>query len=570
MNGKYGIGKNGFGQPPIVRLPTSLSDVDKLLGGGFAPGRLVGLIGRPQIASDLSLLALQMAVSFARVARTAFITMAMDQEAVDAQLKMLGALGKGYGPGVGLEVVASRGVDIDEMADLAWSSDTLVIDGLHAALYEHVEGAPPYVFPPEEDEFDKLKTLTRTTGALVVATAPLRYHESFDALRSCHRECSVAYDLLMLVDMPVNEREAVLGGMPVEGTAQVRIVDVAGRVCPKVTLAHAAGLRFADCFDESRPQWVEACEESSFAVDCVLLRKDEGSWFERFVRTRIVSSGAHPFTRYADRAGLPVGFLLCCMLRQEAKMELHLPFCSPDARTVVTLLKHDYPELFYVNGVRSVASAEDGRVAVSVEYRMSRDEAVRRLSAMEDAAASIVDGLRELPVDARVAQVHDWLCANVAHVGVEPVELSGADAALLEGKATDAGITQAFHFLCDRAGIAAAATFGAKDGALRPWSTVWLQPGKPDYADRASQVCLNVDVAEDVKLSNASGKIAKDFFAVTDQELASRGYERPYALVNEYTEACTVPYPDESAAEGDFLSSLASAEMRDHFQDGIK
>lgn len=542
--------RKSFAQTAGFKYPTGLGEIDRLLGGGLSPGSLVGLVGRTEIGSVLSSLALQVSASFAQVVPTAFITMAMDEEELDSQLEKLGAHDSAYGPRNGLATYALRDIDIDEIADVAWSSyEAVVIDGLHSALLENVDEGPSfYTLSPEEDEFDALKTLTRTSGTLIVATAPLRYYESFDAMRDYHREGSVAYDVLMLVDVAMGWQDADRQGMPKLGTAQIRLFDAASDLaCPKVILSHNSEMHsFGNITDDTHPQWIEASDDCNGLLGGVgRLHKDEADWFERFMRSHLKGGGGHPFSRYMWDSSPHVYALLGCLLRHDEEVKLNLPFCSPDISSIITLLKHDYPELFYVNGIASIVPAENECVVVRMRYRLGRDDVVRRLCAMEDAIGALIDDVRVIPVDRRIARVHEWLCTNVTRLDVQVDGLSSADAALLESKATDVGITQAWHFICDRADIGAGATFGTKGGKCRAWSTVCFQPGKPDYVDIGSQVYLHVDIAEDVGLSNASGETSSAFYAITDRELDELGYERPYALVNEYARACAEPYPAE-------------------------
>ncbi len=124
-----------IGEPAVPRLPTSIGELDRVLGGGIVPGSLILLGGEPGIGK--STLLLQAAAGIGRP--VLYATGEESAAQVRIRADRLGLLEAPAGSAI--EVLAER--DVGRIVDVARSTRPamLVVDSIQTATIEELDGA---------------------------------------------------------------------------------------------------------------------------------------------------------------------------------------------------------------------------------------------------------------------------------------------------------------------------------------------------------------------------------------------------------------------------------------------
>ena len=124
-----------IGEPAVPRLPTSIGELDRVLGGGIVPGSLILLGGEPGIGK--STLLLQAAAGIGRP--VLYATGEESAAQVRIRADRLGLLDAPAGSAI--EVLAER--DVGRIVDVARSTRPamLVVDSIQTATIDELDGA---------------------------------------------------------------------------------------------------------------------------------------------------------------------------------------------------------------------------------------------------------------------------------------------------------------------------------------------------------------------------------------------------------------------------------------------
>lgn len=135
QNGAQPVPLRDIGEAAVPRLPTSIAELDRVLGGGIVPGSLILLGGEPGIGK--STLLLQAAAGIGRP-----IVYATGEESA-AQVRLRAErLGLLDAPaGIAIEVLAER--DVARIVEVARSARPamLVVDSIQTATIDELDGA---------------------------------------------------------------------------------------------------------------------------------------------------------------------------------------------------------------------------------------------------------------------------------------------------------------------------------------------------------------------------------------------------------------------------------------------
>lgn len=185
---------------------------------------------------------------------------------------------------------------------------------------------------------------------------------------------------------------------------------------------------------------------------------------------------------------------------------------------LLTFIKLDVPELFFVDGFAMMRAGIAGRSVVRPSYRFDFDAAEAHLLAMERRANEVLEPVANHAVERRIRACHDWLVGHVAYADEAAAHSHEAPGALLFGVGVCEGVAKAMKCLCDRAGIRAMVAVGRSrepsSGSaeldpheLHAWNIV-------DFGDGWK----HVDVTYDGGLSTSV--VRYDYFGLSDEEAA--------------------------------------------------
>ena len=471
-----------------------------------------------------------------------------------------------------IDLVQGEEVCIGDIEDAAKRCEVIVIDDFSRL----VEAGPLACLKdgtwPDEGIHDKLKQICEHTGALLIVGAPAyRALGNAEESISCAQPFLDVFDKAFVVDFPLTIEELVDYGDASTVHARVRCTDTATRECSNwfeleyetssgfhtYSLKGMLGLLHGDQYaiygpepfaaaialaeEDSRGEAKEEPKEEpkdGTGSGSALEGAGEGgpAWFSQEMERRRLEISNRPFKDHARREKLMLDddALLEGLLRHESKLVLHQPPCSCSLETMLFLLKHEVPELLYVEGIHSMCPLRGFLWLLEVDYRMSTGEALEALDAIEQVTAPVIEQAKALALDDRVTFLYEWLCENVVHTGGEVQGLTEMDAPLLLHRGSASAIVKAWHYLCERARVWSTPMVGTKGGKLHVWSIVATEPGVQEYCSPATQVLLHYDIAESVRLSNEGNRPRRVLFGLEREDMLHRGYEMPFDLVNDY------------------------------------
>ena len=581
--------------PKGAKVPTGVFEIDEFFGGGLDIGDYVGFVWRgAYLNADVDML-LQLAYAASACASVAcFVTPrkedaaealqnmslkdgfppALDQESA-VLLQMRDSLQRSEGVLGGaaavehvfpLELVQEDEIPIADVEHAAQEYEVVVIDHLGRLKEAQKEKGLYELGPsPRESAYDQVRSICKRTGVLVIAGSSVYRgrDEEPEELRYGDQEPPLPFDKAVVVDFPLTLEDLLSRDDPLSGCARVRCTDrITGEESGLFDLDYTLGKGFVSSFGRlfamSSSHSMTDGDESFYGSGAFRLpvaqvgnrsdrgRKPEGAarldagikdWFAREIESRRCLAGGRPFSRHVEDGKLAVddGALLKGLTRHEEELVLRQPPFSLPVETVLFLLKHDYPELFFVKGIESMERIADFLWLVKPSYRFSPNAAVEAFSRIDEVAGPLLEEARQVAaIDERVGFLHDWLCEHVFCTGGEIGGLTEMDAPFLLGRGSAGAITKAWHYLCDRAGIGAGPTFGAKKGSLAVWSIAAIQPGPYEDCRRETLEFLHYAIAEDVLLSNMTGSTSRMYYGARRDDLLKWGYETPFEFVNEY------------------------------------
>lgn len=172
------------------------------------------------------------------------------------------------------------------------------------------------------------------------------------------------------------------------------------------------------------------------------------------------------------------------------------------------LMRRDVPELFFVDSI-TVRYPMDRKQECTVwfTYYLYRETAESMLQTIESKYSAFLEGLRWIPDFLKEERIHDRLCLEVTYEQIEGMLCYDAPGALLYGAAVCSGISKAFKFLADRAGLRSIVVSGKGSWTDHAWNLVQID-GR----------FYHLDVTFDCTLGE--GVLRHDYFNLSDSEIS--------------------------------------------------
>jgi len=252
---------NGLSEAEPVRIPTGISEIDRVLGGGLVPGSVVLLGGEPGIGK--STLLLQAAAGLA--AGVGSVLYASGEESAGQVRLRAGRLGLLAGPGGDLISVVAEG-EVGRIEELARQSRpiALIVDSIQTATFDELEGPAGSVGQVRECAL-VLAGLAKQEGIAVILVGhvtkdgtlagPKTLEHLVDAVLSLEGERTASLRLLRATKNRFGSTEEV----GVFEMAELGLAEISdpGRAFLAATNEHAPGSVTGATLEGSRPLLVE-------------------------------------------------------------------------------------------------------------------------------------------------------------------------------------------------------------------------------------------------------------------------------------------------------------------------
>lgn len=138
------------------------------------------------------------------------------------------------------------------------------------------------------------------------------------------------------------------------------------------------------------------------------------------------------------------------------------PFCQVKRmQQIYSYLKYDIPEIFYVTSLSvQYYTEEDPECTLLPEYRFDACTVTHMLERMQQRYAPFLSSICQLPPQDREKEIHDLLVRTVTYRDVDAPYSHESPGPLLYGIGVCEGISKAFKYLADRAGLKAIVAVG--------------------------------------------------------------------------------------------------------------
>jgi DNA repair protein RadA/Sms len=250
----------GLRESEPVRIPTGISELDRVLGGGLVPGSVVLLGGEPGIGK--STLLLQAAGGLTRIGEVLYATGEESAGQVRLRAGRLGLLEGAAGERI--RVVAEN--EVGRIAELAREErpSVLVVDSIQTVTVDELEGPAGSVGQVRESAL-RLMELAKQDGIAVIVVGhvtkdgtlagPKTLEHLVDAVLSLEGERTASMRLLRATKNRFGSTEEV-GVFEMAGHGLVEVSDP-GRAFLASSDEHAPGSVVGSTLEGSRPLLVE-------------------------------------------------------------------------------------------------------------------------------------------------------------------------------------------------------------------------------------------------------------------------------------------------------------------------
>ena len=172
---------------------------------------------------------------------------------------------------------------------------------------------------------------------------------------------------------------------------------------------------------------------------------------------------------------------------------------------------YDVPEVFFVKNVQASMNPVLGITTLYPEYRFDDKKRADILAEMESSIDVFVRRIKMLSEHEKVKQIHDFLIRSVTYKDVDAPYSHEAPGALLYGIAVCEGISKAFKYISDRAGIKAIVAVGKSSSTDNDSGHAW----NIVYVDN---LAYHLDVTFDYSMSKDS--VARyDYYLLSDTQI---------------------------------------------------
>lgn len=202
--------------------------------------------------------------------------------------------------------------------------------------------------------------------------------------------------------------------------------------------------------------------------------------------------------------------LLTGYLKQKKEIRVHVTDID-SLWKIHQAICYDVPEIFFIKKVQASMNHVLGVATVFPEYRFDENSRVDILAKMESAIETLVRRIKMLTEYEKVKQIHDFLIRSVTYKDVDAPYSHEAPGALLYGIAVCEGISKAFKYISDRAGIKAIVAVGKSSSTDNDSGHAW----NIVYVDN---LAYHLDVTFDYSMSKDS--VARyDYYLLSDTQI---------------------------------------------------
>lgn len=171
----------------------------------------------------------------------------------------------------------------------------------------------------------------------------------------------------------------------------------------------------------------------------------------------------------------------------------------------------DVPEVFFVKKIQASMNPVLGITTVFPEYRFNDKNCADILAQLESSIDIFVRRIKMLSEHEKVKQIHDFLIRSVTYKDVDAPYSHEAPGALLYGIAVCEGISKAFKYISDRAGIKVIVAVGKSSSTDNDTGHAW----NIVYVDN---LAYHLDVTFDYSMSKDS--ITRyDYYLLSDTQI---------------------------------------------------
>lgn len=176
-------------------------------------------------------------------------------------------------------------------------------------------------------------------------------------------------------------------------------------------------------------------------------------------------------------------------------------------------VSNDHPEIFYVKSIRIQSGIMASGYRIIPQYRFSKLEINYLKEKIDNSVEHIVERCAGKSIIEKERMIHDYLVDISEYKDLEAPYSHEMPGVFLYGIGVCEGISKAFKYLCDKAGIQSGTVIGNVKGE--------------DTAHAWNQICIegnwyNIDVTFDMNLSKSAADLRYDYFNVSDMVLSDR------------------------------------------------
>ena len=230
-------------------------------------------------------------------------------------------------------------------------------------------------------------------------------------------------------------------------------------------------------------------------------------------------------TAYADKVYMPYYYSLLseeeqeyysamqeAIIAQKSSVKIDSRISEETLKKLVDLLYYQDIQAFNLSDCSAMMYSR--RTEIKFQYRYSKANADKIKSAMEKKADKLISAFDEdTKIYTKICMIHDYITKYTVY-DKEKSYSDLAYGALVKRRAKCDGYSQAFAYLCAKAGIKTVNVIGETDGTLHMWNKV-----------RYNKKWYNVDVTWDDPESNYKENRTYGYFMLSDEEMSAHHKE---------------------------------------------
>lgn len=183
---------------------------------------------------------------------------------------------------------------------------------------------------------------------------------------------------------------------------------------------------------------------------------------------------------------------------------------------IMRYIELDIPEIFYLKSYQMVVSSLNKVIAILPQFRFTEIECINILNCAEREISTLINYVIDKDNYTKEKEIHDYLIKKSMYKDIAAPYSHEMPGAILYGISVCEGITKAFKFIADRAGLESVCVYGetTENGKseLHAWNKVKINSN-----------FYNVDVTFNQSCGkNMNRHIRYDYFNVSDEFMKNR------------------------------------------------